>query len=193
VKQALGVKARDLMRTDVATLEAEDTIESALELFEDSGISGAPVLQAGRLVGMLTLADLGRTEHVKDARIETKGDYEFGEPVGEELGDELDPAEVFYLKEGYSPEVVDRARVVDWMSPGVITVSADDSIEDVCDVMVKNRIHRVCVLEAAKLVGLITSFDVVRHVARGTKRPAEAPPRRAATKARAHRATPRRR
>ncbi len=162
--------ARDVMRSDVATLSVEDTIETALELFEESGISGAPVVANGKLVGMLTLADVGKTKHRKDGRIETGGEYEFGEPVGEELTDELDPAEVFYLKEDYSPLILGRALVGDWMTEGVVTVSPAASLVEVCDVMVKNQIHRVCVTEEGRIAGLITSFDIVRHVAGGERR-----------------------
>lgn len=38
------VKARQLMRTKVATLAPDDTLETAIALFEEPGISGAPVV-----------------------------------------------------------------------------------------------------------------------------------------------------
>ena len=173
-----GATARDVMRTEIATLSTDDTIQTALELFEESGISGAPVVANERLVGMLTLADLARTEHRKDGRIQANGDYELGEPTGEELADELDPAEVFFSKEDYSPEVLGRTLVGDWMSRGVVSVPPEATLAEVCGVMVNEQIHRVCVLEQGRLVGLVTTFDIVRHVARA---PAVAPhaPRRA--------------
>jgi len=162
-----GIQAKDVMRKEVATLAADDTIESALALFEEARISGAPVVESGRLVGMLTLADVSRPEHLRQGRIETEREYELSEVSGEELTDELDPDEVFYVKEDYSPEVLGRERVGDWMTSGVVSVLAEATLEEVCRVMVERQIHRVCVAEGEKLVGLITSFDVVRHVARG--------------------------
>jgi CBS domain-containing protein len=163
------IRAKDLMRGEVATLSADDSIETALALFEESRISGAPVVESGRLVGMLTLADVSRTEHLRQGRIETEREYELAEVSGEELTDELDPDEVFYLKEDYSPEVLGRERVGDWMTSGVVSVPADATLQEVCRVMVERQIHRVCVSEGEKLVGLITSFDVVRYVARGAR------------------------
>jgi CBS domain-containing protein len=163
------IRAKDLMRGEVATLSADDSIETALALFEESRISGAPVVESGRLVGMLTLADVSRTEHLRQGRIETEREYELAEVSGEELTDELDPDEVFYVKEDYSPGVIGRERVGDWMTRGVVSVPVDAPLEEVCRVMVEHQIHRVCVSEGEKLVGLITSFDVVRHVARGAR------------------------
>lgn len=184
MQELQGVKAKDVMRSEVATLAADDSIESALALFEEARISGAPVVSNGRLVGMLTLADVSRPEHLRAGRIETEREYELSEPSGEELTDELDPDEVFYLKEDYSPEVLGRERVADWMTSGVVSVPAQATLQEVCRVMVERQIHRVCVAEGDKLVGLITSFDVVRHVA-GGRQPRAGKPAKATKPARA--------
>ena len=155
------------MRTDLSTLAPDDTIESALALFEEARIGGAPVVDQGRLVGVLTLADVSRTEHLSGDRIETRREDELSEPVGEELTDELDPEEIFFAKEDYSGELLGRDRVRDWMTSEVVTVPLEATLESACHVMVENHIHRVFVTDEKKLVGVISSFDVVRHVARG--------------------------
>lgn len=170
------ILARDVMQSDVATLSAADTIETALSLFEEARISGAPVLSNGRLVGMLSLADISRPEHLRDGRIETERDYVLSEPVGEERTDELDPEEAFYLKEDYSPALLGRELVGTWMSSGVVSVSPETPLTRVCEVMLDRQVHRVCVTRGEKLLGLISTFDVVRHVA-GRQRPARAPER----------------
>jgi len=158
--------AKDLMRTDVETLSTEDTIESALALFEEARISGAPVLANGRLLGVLTLADITRLEHRRQGRMATERDYELAEPVGEELTDELDPEEVLYRKEDYSPEILGRELVGDWMSPGVVVVPPDASLETVCRTMSDRQIHRVFVTRHDQLAGVISSLDIVRFLAR---------------------------
>jgi CBS domain-containing protein len=165
------VRARDLMRTDVAILAPGDTIESALALFEEARISGAPVVSDGRLVGVLTLADVSRTEHLSGDRMQTRRESDLAEPVGEERTDELDPEEVFYSKEDYSAELLGRDLVGDWMTSEAVTVAPDAPLERICRTMVENRIHRVFVAEEQKLVGLISSFDIVRLVAGGRREP----------------------
>ncbi len=170
------VKVREVMRKEVATLSPDDAIETALESFEEAGISGAPVVDmGGRLVGVLTLADVARTEHLKDDRLSARrGGYEMGEPVGEEFSDELDPDEVFYVKEDYSSEALGRDLVGDWMTREVVSVGPDEDLAQACRAMADRKIHRVFVTDQEKLVGMITSFDVVRWVARdaASSRPA---------------------
>jgi CBS domain-containing protein len=168
-----AVTARDLMRRELATLSPDDTIESAFALFEEAGIGGAPVVAGGRLVGMLTTTDLSRSEHLRDGRIQTEGDYVLAEPAGEEQTDELDLEETF-RKEDYSPAVTGPELVRHWMSEGAHTVAPDASLRAVCEAMVAHQIHRICVTEGTKLVGLITSFDVVRHIAHGPSKPSGA-------------------
>lgn len=167
-------RACDVMQADVATLSAADTIETALALFEEAHISGAPVVSNGRLVGMLSLADISRPEHLRGGRIETERDYVLSEPVGEEETDEVDPEAAFYLKEDYSPALLGRELVGTWMSSGVVSVSPETPLPQVCEVMLDRQVHRVCVTRGEKLLGLISTFDVVRHVA-GRKLPARRP------------------
>lgn len=169
-----NLSARDVMRTDVATLATDDTIETALALFDESRIGGAPVVANGQLVGMLTLSDISRPEHLKGSGLETRRDYDLT-PDEDELAEDFDAEQVIYLKDDYSPDVLGRELVGDWMSSGVVSVSPDTPLERVCQVMLEKQVHRVCVTEASRLVGLISSIDVVRQVAGWTrKKPARA-------------------
>ncbi len=54
------LKVKDVMRTPVITVRASDTIEQAALLMEEHRISGLPVLDGQRLVGILTITDLMR-------------------------------------------------------------------------------------------------------------------------------------
>ncbi|UCH26162.1 MAG: CBS domain-containing protein [Trueperaceae bacterium] len=50
----------EVMKTPVITVEADDPIERAALLMEEHKVSGLPVLERGRLVGILTITDLLR-------------------------------------------------------------------------------------------------------------------------------------
>ena len=168
--------ARDVMQKGVATLSPEDTIERALALFQDSRIGGAPVVDVGgRLGGVLTLSDVNDDEVREERDARRRGTFDMSDPVGEELGDELDPGAVFTLKEDYSPRVLGRALVGDRMTPEVISVTTRTTLADVCAAMVENRVHRVFVTEDERLVGVISTFDVARCVA-GAKSPSRTRP-----------------
>ncbi|MET9378279.1 CBS domain-containing protein [Streptomyces sp. NPDC003035] len=49
----------------------------------------------------------------------------------------------------------------------IITVSVDDSVEDVLRVMSEHRIRRVPVIDGHILVGIIAQADVARHLPEG--------------------------
>ena len=161
----LDLKARDIMKTDVIHFSPETSIESALSTFEDLHISGAPVVDAsGKLVGVLSAFDVAQREHLKGDRLEARsGDLTLA--PDEDEGDIFYPEEVLLLREDYSPGVAGTEAVGDWMSEGVVTVSPGDSLKRVCKTMIEGHFHRVCVTEGAKLVGIVTSFDVVCSVA----------------------------
>jgi CBS domain-containing protein len=173
--QAVGelsrVRARDLMREEVVTLAPEDTIDSALQIFEESHIGGAPVVDSGgKLIGVLTLSDVARPEHVEGDRIQTQpAGFELAEEVGEEEEEDPDPDAIFFAKENYSSEVRGRELVSDWMAREVISVRPTATLAEICEVLVNQGIHRLFVTEGDKLLGVVSSMDVVRCVARGLR------------------------
>jgi CBS domain-containing protein len=160
------LRARDIMRKDVTRLAPTDPVETAVATFEELHIGGAPVVdEAGHLVGVLTASDIAQTAHVRGGRIETGGgEYTLPEPVGEEL-DESSVEEDILGKEDYSPEVLGGETVADWMNPEVVSVGPEATLRAVCLAMVRQRIHRVFVLDAGALVGVISTLDVVRCIA----------------------------
>ncbi len=54
------LQVKDVMRTPVITVRADDPIEQAALLMEEHRVSGLPVLEEGTLVGILTITDLMR-------------------------------------------------------------------------------------------------------------------------------------
>jgi CBS domain-containing protein len=61
--------------------------------------------------------------------------------------------------------VGDSETVEQLMSPDPITVAPSASLRSVCALMVREGIHRVIVVDEGKLVGIVTTLDVVRAVA----------------------------
>ena len=54
------LQVRDVMTTPVISVQAGDPIEEAALLMEEHKVSGLPVLEGGKLVGILTITDLLR-------------------------------------------------------------------------------------------------------------------------------------
>lgn len=64
-----------------------------------------------------------------------------------------------------SKEEKNSLKIVDIMSEDIMTVSADDNIEDAANLMVRADISGLMVMEDEKPVGVITKTDICRLVA----------------------------
>jgi len=158
-----SIPARDVMQSDVYRLDPQMPIREALEVFEDLHISGAPVVDDGdRVIGVLSSFDVIRPTHLRGDGLEA-GDHEFSMLEPEDtMRQQLANDDVILDRETYSSRLWGGETVADWMSPRVISVPPDASVARACRVMVREDIHRVFVMEEGRLLGVLSSFDVVR-------------------------------
>lgn len=171
VVDATKIFARDVMRPDVLVLHADDTIKSAAEQLEEIRASGAPVVDAaGKLVGVLTQSDIARSEHMSDDGVEARPVLPLDEVPPVEIDEDAEEDEEVFPTEEYAEEVLGRLRVADWMSPGVIQVPPDMTLAAVCRRMLDEAIHRVFVVERDRLLGVVSTEDVVRLLAEPPKK-----------------------
>ena len=68
-----------------------------------------------------------------------------------------------------APQLLER-KVRDVMTPGVIAVGPEDTIQAAARTMVQHAIHRVLVMRNGRLEGILTTTDVLRAVANGSVR-----------------------
>lgn len=59
--------------------------------------------------------------------------------------------------------ITDKLKVVDYMTPDVVTVSPDDTVEDVIDIICKTEHESFPVVESGKVIGYISSADLLRR------------------------------
>jgi CBS domain-containing protein len=153
---------RDVMTREVEVVEPDDEVGEVLSKLAKAGFNGFPVLEEGRLVGIVTQGDL-----VGLFRAEEKA---FWIPIG------LPP---FLETVTYSVEPpwedldvgIDFARAVDKpisevMTEDVVTVSPDDDVDRLLELL-SGDINRLPVLGAGEdgeqaLVGIVTREDVIR-------------------------------
>lgn len=149
--------AKDLMTTDVKTVEADWPLDRVAQFLIDHEISGAPVVDDGQLVGVISLTDLAR--HSSTA----------GEPASER------PAAYYRheLEAQYADEDLDSLYVTEdtetraehVMTPQVYDVNEHTSIQQVAQVMHRGGIHRVFVTTDGEIRGIITAMDMLKVVA----------------------------
>jgi CBS domain-containing protein len=170
---------RDIMRTNVVTVSVDDTARSLARLLSDSEISGAPVLDAaGHVVGVASSTDLVRLAaddaEVSLSAIALRPEVESIPDPDEEFPD-ADPFGFFLPEDSpfqgseifdQLPEAAfDTVRVGEIMTPVSFSVGPDMPIPELCEFLVRGRIHRALVVADGQLLGIVTSHDVLRGVA----------------------------
>jgi len=134
----MGMTARDVMTREVITVTPATPISEFARLCTEDNISGAPVTRVdGTLVGIVSKTDLIQRwldDHPKH-----------GAPDSFPVWDE------------------DVRQVGDIMQEDVLTVSPETPAHEIAERMARDRIHRVVVIEKDKLVGIVTSIDLLAH------------------------------
>ena len=55
----------------------------------------------------------------------------------------------------------DETKIADIMSPEVVTVAPDSTVEQAVDLMVQHKIKKLPVVDGDKLMGIITASDII--------------------------------
>lgn len=110
-----------LMTPNPTTVNSRDYLQAAATLMKEGGYRRVPVVDGGKLVGIVTDRDVRR--HV-----------------------------------GY----LDSTRISAAMTPDPHTVTPRMSVEDAARLMISHKIGGLPVVEDGKLVGIITTTDVLR-------------------------------
>lgn len=145
---------RDLMQTDVTTVSPQDTAAEVERTLVGRGISGAPVVQGGEVLGVISRSDLVRHLVVEQSLSEIVSDYyrDPGLPVDPHL-----PA----LDVGHLQHILVR----DLMPQQLITIQEDASAASAARLLLDHHVHRALVLRGDEFVGVVTSTDLLRALA----------------------------
>ena len=142
------LRVGDVMETDWPTLGPEQTVEDAIKLFAESAISGAPVVENGRLAGILTEGDL----IFRDAEIRAPGFLDIlGGVIPLGNWDE-------YREEALKSAGVTVGEV---MTREVFTVGPEASLAEAATVMAEEGIKLLPVAEEDVLRGIVTRMDIL--------------------------------
>lgn len=181
------LRLRDIMTTDVVTVDPETTIREAMELFATRHIGGAPVVAGNRLVGVITSTDLmafaASLPGVPTEReIRDHLDEQDEEPVDDELGETDEDEGRFFpsmwddagaevterMAQHGAPEwnVLEEHQVSEAMTRAPLhTLGPDDPAERAAELMEEKEIHRIFVTEDGALLGTVSSMDIAKAAA----------------------------
>jgi predicted transcriptional regulator len=151
----VATTAADIMTPDILTVYEGWTIHRLAEFFIKRQISAAPVIASDHeLVGVVSVADVFQFNAMNE---DDKGHLlrnHYRDSCGTEIPEEDLRS---WVKDAEKNCTVHRIMV-----PEVITVDQRASLYQVSETLLKHHIHRVFVTENNKLVGVITSMDVLR-------------------------------
>jgi CBS domain-containing protein len=172
------LKVRDIMQTAVLTVTPDMPVRRLTRVLADQEISGTPVVTSdGQLVGVVSATDVVRLAaddtdvrvqttraHADAAVLDPEGDSGGPDPHGFFLPEDS-PFTAERLIDQVPESEFDTAQVADIMTPVFFSVDADTDVNELAEFLVRGRIHRAVVVQENRLVGIVTSGDVLRAVA----------------------------
>lgn len=147
--------AAQLMTKPVLTAEADWTLDELSAFLDRSSISGAPVIDNENVVGLVSVTDLARRWQEPESAVGP------GDVIGPILRAGVDSTELGRFR--VEPSNTTRVREV--MTPLVFSVAESATASEVARMMTRGHIHRVLVMDAGRILGIITSMDLLRLVA----------------------------
>ena len=176
------LRVNDLMRRDVVTVRPEDSARTlargARGLRDQRRTRGDT---AGRVVGVVSATDLVRLAadeaDVNLSAVAVRPNVDRSPDPDADPDDAIEAdAWGFFLPEDSPfqgtelldqvPETsFDTVSVADLMTPVTFSVGPEMPVPELCEFLVRGRIHRALVVDDDELLGIVTSQDVLKAVA----------------------------
>ncbi len=150
------MKIKDVMNKDVITCKPDDPVSILAKLFKENRISGMPVVEKGKVVGIVSETDLLKLFETP----QFSGELWLPSPF-EVI--EIPIRNLVRLEEFKKAlEDMKLKPVGDIMKKSVHSISPEDSLEEASSRMVKYKVNRLPVIENGKLVGIVARSDIIR-------------------------------
>lgn len=148
----MDLSASAVMTKNVKTVSSDLSVPDLEEKLLHDRVSGYPVVDGDRLVGVVSRADLIRHLDLERSIVEIAADY-----YGADFADPRD----HWVAEKTGGQV-DQLHVRDVMSPYLIKVLPTEPLKHVAKLMTREKVHRVLVTQGDHLLGVISAFDFVK-------------------------------
>jgi CBS domain-containing protein len=144
--------AKDIMRTEVATVDPDMSVEALGRLFIEKNLTGLPVVDSdGSLIGIVTENDLisqNKSLHI---------------PTVLRIFDAIIPLE---RADTFEKELKKMAgtTVRDICTRELITITEETTVEKIATIMSEQKTHHLPVMLEGKLIGIIDQHDVIKGI-----------------------------
>ena len=147
------MKVSQIMRQPVISMREDDSLEEAARVMLEHNLRGVPVVnEQGKMSGFLSVSDY----LAKDARVPFTRYYApqlFGKWI------EPETLEKIYEEARTTP-------VRDIMSTRVVSVTEDDPVEKVIELMMRRDLNRIPVVRDGVPIGIVARYDLLRIMVR---------------------------
>lgn len=130
------VPVSQIMSKELITLTPTQSLYDAERLFKKHNIRHIPVVEGHKIIGIVSYSDLLRISFADM----TDGEHEV------------------------TSVVYDMYTIPQIMAKTPLTVAADTSIKEVAEILAKQSFHSIPVVENGKLVGLVTTTDLIKYL-----------------------------
>ena len=151
-----SIIAKKIMTSEVLTVPEDLSIFDLATFLNKNEITGAPVEDAqGKVIGVVSVVDIARAESeqgetasVWDAVVTHSYSYDWDEGLD-------DGIRIFHLKDS-------EVRVRDIMNRSIHSLGENAPVGEVAETMLRFHLHRVLIIEDDKLVGIISTTDLLK-------------------------------
>ena len=143
------MRAVDIMVRDVVTVASDTPISEAVKLLSEHDISALPVLENGRLIGIISEADL---LHRSEIGTEKHRPWWI-----EAMTPATTLASDFTKSHGM--------KVGELMKTNVVTATEEDTVADIANLLERHRIKRVPIMAGGELVGIVSRANLIQALA----------------------------
>ena len=124
-----------IMTANPISVNLSNDINDVVQIFKERNIHHLPVVSGEELIGMISKTDIDRISYV-----DTYGGSEANTVVYEML------------------------KLEQVMSKQLETIQADDQIKEAAELLARGQYHALPVMEGEKLMGIVTSTDVINYL-----------------------------
>jgi len=147
----MEIKAADIMNRDVVCVKRSTTLQELVEILFTKRVGGVPVVDdKEELIGIVSKTDLV-----------TYGlECELCEILGNKKENPLlSDLQNFANIQGQEPSSVTVEQI---MTTPAIAADPNAPVTDIVRIMLAKKIHRIIIAEGKKVVGIITTMDLLR-------------------------------
>ena len=176
------LRLRDIMTTNVTVFGPDTTIQTAMAVLSSGHMSGAPVVEGRKVVGVVSATDLlsfaaelpgfptnqpAALQEDVELPDEDAGDDEPASAFFAEAWNDVGPGTSEHMRDadGHEWNALGEHVVSEAMNQMVCSLKPETPVEFAADYMRARGIHRVLVMEDDRLVGIVTTTDISGAVA----------------------------